>query len=196
MPSGHSQNIAVTSTMRIHNYAKIKWLKYIFIALAVLVPFSRMYLGQHYLEDVLAGLIIGFALAIGLIVIFEKFPNNEDYIGLILAPIVLVFMIIFNNEQIYVAGGAYLGLIGGYYFEKRYVNYEIKAPFWIQILKVVIGLGVAFGIKEGVKPLLKLIGDYLFLDSIRYFLIALWASLGAPALFKAIFKEKKEPAID
>ncbi|MDD5163138.1 MAG: phosphatase PAP2 family protein [Candidatus ainarchaeum sp.] len=56
-PSGHSSLIAA-NFFYLKNFLK-KNLKIIFAIIAVLVAFSRLYLGMHYLTDVIAGLIIG-----------------------------------------------------------------------------------------------------------------------------------------
>lgn len=192
-PSGHSQNIAVISSMVGYNYRKNTWVKSIFIALLILVPFSRMYLGQHFLEDVLVGALIGVVIGTAGLYFLTKYEKYEDYIGLALIPVSIIFMIIFRNEnQIFVAGGALTGLVIGYILEKRFVDYDVKAVWWVQILKLVIGLAVALALKEGLKPLFNLIAkDSNVLDAVRYMLVALWATFGAMALFKAIFPNKK-----
>ncbi len=197
MPSGHSQNITVMSTMMVHEYKDRKWVKIVFIALAILVPFSRMYLGQHYLEDVLVGMLLGLLIGIFSIYLLDRFDGHEDYIALGLIPVFIVLMIIFKNEnQIFVAGGAMAGLSVGYFVEKRYVQYEVKAPLKTQNLKLVLGLAIALLLKEGLKVIFNLISkDNNTLDAIRYFLVALWASLGSMAMFKAIFKVKEEDTI-
>ncbi len=191
MPSGHSQNIATASTMMIKEYYPIKWVRWPFIALVILVPFSRMYLGQHYLDDVIVGIVLGVAIGVLGIILYAKFPNKEEYIGFIMSPIVIILMILIPEKQVFVGGGAYLGLVLGYYFEKKYVQFDVKASLKVNILKVVIGLVVALILLEGLKVIFNLFGEYFIFVAIRYFLVAAWASLGAPALFKKIFKQEE-----
>ena len=52
-------------------------------------------------------------------------------------------------------------------------------------LRLVIGLGVALGLQQGLKPILpqNISMLYCFL---RYFLLAAWVAVAAPALFKAV----------
>ena len=60
-PSGHSQS-AVGTFGGLAVTGKNKVLRWIFIAIAVLVPFSRMYLGVHTLWDVLIGSCLALML--------------------------------------------------------------------------------------------------------------------------------------
>lgn|SRR5690554_3854490 len=192
MPSGHSQNITTAATFMVYKYRNISWIKWTFIALAILVPFSRMYLGQHYLEDVLVGMVLGISIGVLGIYVYSKFPNHEEYVGLAFIPALIILMIFISEHQVFVGGGAYIGLTVGYLIEKRMVNYDIKGPLKTQIYKVLIGLTITLILYFGLSFLFDLIGEYNILTAIRYFLIAFWASLGAPALFKVIFKNQKE----
>ncbi len=198
MPSGHSQGIGALGSMMIYEYKEVKWIRYVSIALMILVPFSRMYLGQHYLEDVIVGLILGIFLGLlGLYLLSVGNPDKEDIRAFYLIPLFILLMIFFPNNQLFVAGGAYIGLTLGYFLEKRYVKYDTKEVWWIQILKVLFGLLIAIGLKEGIKPLFKLIHgnnetlENIF-DAIRYFLVALWASLGAMFTFEKVLRVNGE----
>jgi undecaprenyl-diphosphatase len=64
-----------------------------------------------------------------------------------------------------------------------YVKFEVKAVWWIQVIKVIFGLVIAFAIKEGLKFVFP---DEIFFDFIRYTLIGVWAALGAPFVFKHV----------
>ncbi|NMA05866.1 MAG: phosphatase PAP2 family protein [Acholeplasmataceae bacterium] len=198
MPSGHSQGIGALGSMMIYEYKEVKWIRYVSIALMILVPFSRMYLGQHYLEDVIVGLILGIFLGLlGLYLLSVGNPDKEDIRAFYLIPLFILLMIFFPNNQLFVAGGAYIGLTLGYFLEKRYVKYDTKEVWWIQILKVLFGLLIAIGLKEGIKPLFKLIHgnnetlENIF-DAVRYFLVALWASLGAMFTFEKVLRVNGE----
>lgn len=59
-PSNHAANITAAMTLLILFYRKYK---YLFIAIAALVSFSRVYVGVHYPLDVIAGAAIGVLLA-------------------------------------------------------------------------------------------------------------------------------------
>lgn len=64
-PSGHSVNAFATATV----LTGVAGLGYLPVAVAALVAFSRVYLGQHYLTDVLVGSGIGVAVAYLVIVL-------------------------------------------------------------------------------------------------------------------------------
>lgn len=58
-PSGHSTLAGTISGYTYFSKWIIKQIKYIAIILAILIGISRLYLGVHFLTDVLAGLLIG-----------------------------------------------------------------------------------------------------------------------------------------
>lgn len=57
-PSGHSV-CAFTAATVLAYYAKNKYRSLLYLALALLVGYSRMYMSQHFLEDVTAGSMLG-----------------------------------------------------------------------------------------------------------------------------------------
>lgn len=187
MPSGHATAAGVLGYTALNQKRKTgyQWLGYVGIAILVLVPLSRIYLGQHYLSDVIVGLIIGLGFAYGMDKLIDLIGNKEEWWTFILLPIVPVMMILFPSHDLFVAAGAYVGFAGGYFIEKRYVKYDVKAPFWIQVLKVFAGIAIVLGIKEGLSLVFP---DVLIFDFIRYLLIGVWAAVGAPYVFKLCTK--------
>jgi len=71
-PSGHTAS-AFGLFFALAFLVKNNMLKWIFFLLAWITGFSRIYLSQHFLEDVLAGSIIGVISAILLFIWFERF---------------------------------------------------------------------------------------------------------------------------
>jgi membrane-associated phospholipid phosphatase len=61
IPSGHTTG-TVTLWGGILSLFRNKWVWALAIALIVLIPFSRLYLGMHFLADVLAGYLLGAIL--------------------------------------------------------------------------------------------------------------------------------------
>jgi membrane-associated phospholipid phosphatase len=62
-PSGHSTTIFALATL-LSIFTKDQRLKIVFLLGAVLVGYSRIYLGQHFLGDVLMGSFIGILTAV------------------------------------------------------------------------------------------------------------------------------------
>lgn len=198
MPSGHAQASGALAINLWNEYYYAKWVRVLMVAMIILVPLSRMYLGQHYLEDVLVGLVLGLILGSTFMFLLGVGNFDREHIrALYPIPILVILMVFFHEEPLFVAGGAYIGLAVGYYIEKLYVKYKVAAPLKTQIIKVIFGLAMAFILKEGLKFVLPYglfdvdsIG-YLILDFIRYLLIGLWASLGFMFVAKKIFKRAK-----
>lgn len=193
-PSGHSNNISTINT-----FLNIKYFKNVFIWIysittLILIPFSRIYLGQHYFTDVLSGLILGIILTSIIVYILSKI-NFEHYIALILSISIFIFVILnkylFNiitfDKHIYQACGGFLGFAIGYFINKKYIKYNPISNFKNNIFKLLIGI---------VPTILLYLTKYILptdniYNVLRYFLIAIWISLFSLIIFKKIIKEKK-----
>ena len=187
-PSGHAQASGVLGYTAYDLYQKTKrsWIKWIGLFIVIVVPLSRVYLAQHYMSDVIVGLILSIAIAYGMFKLIDKMNDKEELYTLILVPLLIILVIFVPNHDIYIAAGSFIGFAGGYFIEKRYIKYDVLDVFKIQVLKVVIGLIIALLLKEGLKLIFP---DQLFFDFLRYLLIGGWAALGAPYMFKYVFKK-------
>lgn len=63
-PSSHASNMTAVATLFSVKYPKYRW---IYIGIAVLVGYSRIYVGVHYPFDVLAGGVLGVLCAIAIL---------------------------------------------------------------------------------------------------------------------------------
>lgn len=81
-PSGHTVSIFTAATVFTYISRKKSW-GIVFLIIALLVGYSRMYLSQHFLEDVIAGSMIGvFVTAIWLSWIDRRsFLQQEKWNG-------------------------------------------------------------------------------------------------------------------
>jgi undecaprenyl-diphosphatase len=76
-PSSHAANtFALITYLCLITAKKIQWLPYLLIPFAVLVSYSRMYLGVHYPSDVLVGTIIGVLLGWIFYKIYFRLSNS------------------------------------------------------------------------------------------------------------------------
>lgn len=200
-PSGHSQS-AVGTFGAIACSAKKKWVRRICVAVCILVPISRMYLGVHTPADILVGSAMAMVLvvilrapildkgvawmkaaislmiimAIGLLLYTEFWPFPDD---------VDIHNLESGTKNAYTMLGSLAGVAVVYFAERKYVNFETKAVWWAQILKVIFGLCAVLLIKEGLRTPLEWIFDGHFIArSVRYFMIVAVAGLIWPLTFK------------
>lgn len=71
-PSSHASNMSAMATLFSVKYPGYK---YIFISIAVLVAYSRMYVGVHYPSDILGGAVLGISCAVAVLFIERWFSN-------------------------------------------------------------------------------------------------------------------------
>ena len=71
-PSGHSATALGVFVILVY-LTRNKPLKFLWLLLALLTAFSRVYLSQHFMEDIVAGSMIGFA---GMLVTVYYFDRN------------------------------------------------------------------------------------------------------------------------
>ncbi|MBI4684737.1 MAG: glycosyltransferase family 39 protein [Nitrospirae bacterium] len=69
MPSNHAAN--ASAIILALSYKSKKWLRLLLILIALLVGFSRIYVGVHYVSDVIAGLLIGLIISESVIKLYE-----------------------------------------------------------------------------------------------------------------------------
>ena len=207
-PSGHTQSAVGTFGAIAHTASK-KWIRVIATVIAVLVPFSRMYIGVHTPADVLVAAAIAVALILLLRPIF--FSGNGKYIPVLLGAMLFLaigymcFITLYpfpenidahNLESgvtnAYTLFGALLGLIVVYIVDEKWLTFSTKAVWWAQIMKVVGGLLVVLAVKSGLKvPLNALLGEFIG-RSARYFLIVVVAGILWPLTFKLFSKFGKK----
>ena len=88
--------------------------------------------------------------------------------------------------------GALLGFAVAYPIERRYIKFDVKGVWWVQVLKTVIGLSLIIAVKELLKiPLVPLIGTNLC-ALVRYFLLVAIAVAGWPLTFPYFNKLSKK----
>lgn len=200
-PSGHSTS-AVGTFGAIGYVSGNPAVRYCCYAVCFLVPLSRMYLGVHTPGDVLAGA----ALSVLLIRILSPMIRRPDFrrtntvfaVVLALAVCLLLFAECYpfaipesqlqnlasGSKNAYTMLGTAVGLLIGYPLERKYVKFETKAIWWVQILKVALGFALVLAVKEGLRaPLDALFDGHLIARAVRYCLVVLTAGLLWPMTF-------------
>ena len=88
--------------------------------------------------------------------------------------------------------GATLGVWLSWYCDCR-KPFDTKAPLVGQLLKIVLGLALALGIRMGLKPVLALVfGGHHCADMIRYFAMVAFAGVLWPRSFPLFARLGKE----
>ncbi len=202
-PSGHTQSVTA-SLGCIARFTGKKWIRVVCIVLIVLTGLSRMYLGVHTPADVIVSLVIGTILVLALYPVFEKAKEKPAYMyGImgVLSLCSLVYLMFVELHQwpadidahnlasgvknAYLLFGCSLAMILSYTIERKYVRFEVKAVWWAQILKVVIGLALVLAIKSGLKPVLEpIFGGHIAATAVRYFIIVVFAACVWPLTFR------------
>lgn len=199
-PSGHTQT-AVGTFGSIAYTTKNRVIKYLCVAICILVPISRMYIGVHTLLDVsvatamavllvyflrpvageksaklmpwLLGGMIACAAAFWAFVEFFPFPADID-----------AHNYASGVSSAYKFLGAIIGFAVVYIVDEKWLHFEVKAVWWAQIIKVAIGFALVLAVKSGLKaPINALIGEEIG-AAVRYFLIVVVAGIVWPLSFK------------
>ena len=207
-PSGHSQS-AVGTFGSLASFAKNKWIKWVAITIAVLVPVSRMYIGVHTPWDVLVGSLVSVALIFALkpivfsenkkclpillfvmtalaiaytcFVEFYPFPADVDAVNLAS-----------GRKNAYTLLGALIGFLVVYTVDEKWLNFSTKAVWWAQIIKVLIGLLLVLAVKSGLKEPLNYVFGEMGGRAARYCLIVIVAGILWPLSFKWFAKLGKK----
>jgi membrane-associated phospholipid phosphatase len=162
------------------------WITVLAVVVIASVAFARMYLGAHYPFDVAGGILLGVALAfawqrVPWNAVWVKLANAPFALGLALVPIALAAL--YPVKDTVVSMGALCGALAGISFEITRVRFAEQTEWWKQIVKLALGLGVAFLVRTLLKEILP---EALWADFVRYAVIGIWLALGAPFLFVKI----------
>lgn len=201
-PSGHTQS-SVGLFGALARLTKGRVFRGICIAICVIVPFSRMYLGVHTPMDVFVSVLVALALVFLMQPLIDRAWGNRRRMLLLLGGVTvlsvaqLLFVSCFpfapevlgeNVDSAYKNActllGAQLGLIVIYLADELWLHFETKATPVGQVLKVAIGGALAFALKAGLKAPLQAVFGVGTEALPRYFLLVLFAGLVWPLSFR------------
>ena len=163
-PSGHTQT-AVGTFGCLAVSANKTWWRAVCVALAILVGFSRMYLGVHTPADVL----VGAAMACAFVWLLKKpvLSGGEKAMKITFACLILLALV---------------------YVADKNRNFSVQAVWWVQILKVVLGLLLVLAVKEGMRAPLEFLLPVYPARAVRYFLVVIMAGIIWPMSFRYLSK--------
>lgn len=210
-PSGHTQ----TSVGLFGGLAlkfKNRAIRIASIALCVLVPLSRMYLGVHTPADVGVSIVIALLLVFALAPLFEKAEKSPKMMyallfsltGIMLAYLLFISFWSFPEEvfhvdnvhnytsavkNAYTLTGCMLGFLVVYTVDLRWLKFDTKAVWWAQLIKIAGGLVLVLAVKELLRaPLEAILPANTWARMLRYFLMVVTAGTLWPISFKFFAK--------
>ena len=206
-PSGHTQN-AIGFFGGMARWGGRRWVRLGLTTLALVIAFSRMYLGVHTPADVGVSLVLAAALVLGLYPLMRRAQEKPRYMGYVLAAMLVVsgsFVVFVEtcgfpadmDAENLASGignawkmlGAVAGMTLAWLLDRRYIHFETQAVWWVQVIKVAVGMALLLAIKSGLKaPLLALLGHEGLAGGVRYFLLVLVAGAVWPLVFRPMSK--------
>jgi membrane-associated phospholipid phosphatase len=186
-PSGHSQgSIAFWGTLVL--FFRERAVKAALVLLILLVSYSRIYLGVHFMGDVIGGLVIGLACLAATIPVIHVTGKRYHAIhpavviaALLIIPIALYLFV--PGDRLYADMGTISGFLIGAYLAEDRIRFNPRNRLPYQIAKILLGIAGLAAIRFGLKAVLP---DIPAAGFIRYWLIGAWVSIGAPYLFSRI----------
>ena len=206
-PSGHTQAAASMIGGLGWAYREKRWPLAAAIAVSLLVGFSRVFLGVHTPQDVIVGLLEGFAF----IFICERlmrWVDEQKGRDLVLVLVCLAFTVLFlayatfkpypmdyvdgvllvdPAEMIvdcYKSGGAFVGLMLGWYVERTYLDFACQGISRGEgAVRLLVGLLTALVLYVPLgHGLVSLLGNNMG-QLLRFCLLFFAVVAGVPALF-------------
>lgn len=182
-PSGHAQN----STVFWGLLARRRRSRYAWAAAGILVAligFSRLYLGLHYLADVLGGMGIGAAL-LAVFLLLERrgadaAPGSAPWSFLAATLLGLFF---YRTEVALKVAGALAGMGLGYSLEETYLDFKPRGPAGRQVTKGFLGVAALAVVYLAGKTFLP---PWPLVTLLRYFVLSLGGFFAVPWLFRRL----------
>ena len=191
-PSGHAQTSACFwSYLSLDSWSLS--LAVVGVALVALVSASRVLLGVHYLADVVAGVVVGLALALSYWLVLKRYGVEEEMVLLLTsaaAPLVLLCFALLAPPLYVLAafalGGGVLGFALGYLSLSRFVSFEKPQNAGEAVLRL-----ACFSVFATPLAAIYLTNPYEVLDQpfgalLLYFLIAFVLSFATPLACSAL----------
>lgn len=209
-PSGHSQSFSASMTGLVYeakknNYYNSKLIKVDLLLTTIifgaLVGIGRMYFGQHYLTDVLAGLVLGVIVTVAatycIDLLIDRLKKVKlSHVLLVVWALAIILYIVLaatklgdkisDIEKAYRFIGIYSAVVLGYFVDKKWIHYEVKDTTKNNILKIMVGevvLAIIYAFW-----LVKVNSDVFM--PLHYFAAGLIPAVILPYIFKTI---KNEP---
>ena len=151
-PSGHTQSVVSSFGCPARSSKKL-WVRITLIVLIILTALSRMYLGVHTPLDVCFSLVLGTILVFAFYPVFKKGEQNPKLIYISMGALTVLSLAYalfvdfypwaadIDKDNLasalkngYLLFGCGCGMTLSFYLERKYINFETKAPLKTQLL--------------------------------------------------------------
>lgn len=186
-PSGHTQGslafwgaLAYMSRSRAVTAAAV--------VMIILVPYSRLYIGVHYLGDVIGGYLFGLLCLVAVIPAarFTERHYRAFNTAILVSALMVIPFIIFiavPGDYINTTMGTISGFMTGAVLADGKIVFSTRNRLPNQLAKIAVGLSVVAALRFGLKRLLPAVPISGFFI---YLLIGFWCAFGAPWFFGRI----------
>jgi len=189
-PSGAAQNAILIPLIFINHFKNKKWPIFIGSFYFLLISFSRMYLGAHFLSDLLGGWIVGVLLFLIYRYLFpkiEKHVSKNPVFSFWVYQLIILFFLFIPRYTRYVFAilGIFLGLFLSWEFNIYLENTKTLKKFLLRSSLAILGI-------------LFLYFSFYFLNkkipffdlNVTSYLMGFWISFLCPYIYlKFIFKK-------
>lgn len=201
-PSGHVQ-VSVTVFGYLALRARKLWLRLVLLSVIPLVCLSRVYLGVHFPQDVVGGILVG-VISIGLFRLayppVRAWADDQRMTSLLVVsvasaaiPLILGFLLLPGSSSIkpaVTASGLLAGVNIGLVLMKGSGGFSVRGSWGTFLLRLVVGLLVVAAL-YGAAGLVETRLCWSFVAScaakwLRCFLVGWGLVCGAPWLFEAL----------
>ncbi len=206
-PSGHAQSAVVNwgyLVTRFHH----KVFRIVAVVLILLIAFSRIYVGVHFPQDVVGGLLIGLLLLVAYNWVIGTIEKRHFDLPLpiklalsVVVPLALLFAHPFDVDGTYPAElaattmGTILGMSIGFVLEQKHIRFKVDGLWWKRGLRFILGMVLVVIFYLGLKlafPQEVSHSVAIALRLIRYSLVGFSAAFLAPWLFVATSLAEQE----
>ncbi len=187
IPSGH-----VSDAIAVWGYVvytvKRRWLWALLAIYVAVMAWSRMYVGVHYPQDVLAGLVIGVGVLWAFLRIADpleaawKRLNLQSQITLVLLHVIVMVSFLFGSDDGMAGAGALMGAGLGYILETHAIKFTVAGSMVQRILRYVIGIALTLALFYGLDGLFEGQEPADVLRILRYTAVTFFAMAGWPWL--------------
>lgn len=184
-PSGHSQLGGGLFYFLFKN-SNQKVLKTVFLAISILIPISRLYLGVHFPIDV----VVGFALGVMMVYltgwIFEKLYENHTVWLILFALPPLAYCLVTGDGDGFKMSGLVVAFVIGMVVEKKFIDFSVHAKPFLQVVKYICGVAAVLVLRSGLKAVLP---AGVWSGFTRYFIIGVFVTVVYPYIIKKLYNE-------